>query len=279
MPILIALGSPASLCAQPVAVIAALEGTATVENAQHHSQPAHSFDWLLTGTVLEVSPGARLVLAFANGWRYEIGSGAKVSVNSDGPGKISGAIRPLEKLPPMPKLPVITLEARTGTMGGIRVREMGAVRLLFPRTKLSTLPDHTVLRFELGEGGAASGVEVSDEAGRVLYHSETADTTVNVPGGALGPGQFYVWRVKGTGGQVLGQTTFTTVSAETITSRATFKASIPESDADGLVLLAAVDAQLGLFDEASNELRAALPHSAHSDPIRKLLSIIEDAMH
>ncbi len=77
---LIGGGFLAVLCAQPAAVIAVAEGNATVTTAEQHPHPAHSLDWLPAGAVLEAAPGTRLVLAFANGRRYELGSGGKVSI-------------------------------------------------------------------------------------------------------------------------------------------------------------------------------------------------------
>ena len=116
-------GLAASLCAQPVAVIAVSEGSATVTNAGQSPQPAHGLDWLPAGVVLEASRGSRLVVAaFSNGHRYELGPGAKVSITAAGPVNQAGPLRELEKLPPMPKLPVINLVSGAAAMGGMRAR-------------------------------------------------------------------------------------------------------------------------------------------------------------
>ena len=265
------------LCAQPVAVIAVSEGSATVTNAGQSPQPAHGLDWLPAGVVLEASRGSRLVVAFSNGHRYELGPGAKVSITAAGPVNHAGPLRELEKLPPMPKLPEINLVSGAAAMGGMRVRDM-TVHLVFPHDKLSTLPDHTVLHLQPAEPGTRYKVEVVDPAGSSVYQCETTATTVTVPAGTLKPGQLYVWRVLNTSGEVLGKATFTTVSAETIASRAAFKAAVSESDVESLVLLAAMDAQLGLCDEAHEELRASLARSVHQEAARRLLTVIEDAM-
>ena len=273
----LAAGGFFMLQAQPVAVIARAEGRATMATAEHRTAPAHGLEWLNAGTILETSPGARLVLAFANGRRYELGPGARVTITAEGPVGVSGGVRELEKLPPMPKMPVINVVSGAAAMGGMRVRPLDSVRLLFPRSRLSTLPEHTVLRFT-GEDGARYKVEVTDRAGKSLYEAEAAAGAVNVPAGALRPGQFYVWSVRRVGGEVLGQTTFSTASEETIARRAEFRAAVTDADEDSLVLLAAMDAQLGLFDEAQAELRNAIPRSAHPEAVRKLLEVVEESM-
>ncbi len=191
---------------------------------------------------------------------------------------MSGPFRELEKLPPMPKLPVIAMVSGSAAMGGMRIREVNKVRLIFPIARLSTLPEHTVLRFSPAESGAHYKIEIADVAGTVVYQSDTAVTSDAVSAGVLKPGLPYVWRVRAITGEVLGQASFTTVSAETIAARAAFKAAIPASDVDSQVLLAAIDAQLGLFDEAHDELRASISRSAHPEAARKLLDVIEDAM-
>ncbi len=80
----------------------------------------------------------------------------------------------------MPKLPVITMATGSGAMGGLRIRDVN-VRLIFPRARLSTLPEHTVLRFEPAENGARYKVEVGDVAGNILYQSENVATRLDVP--------------------------------------------------------------------------------------------------
>ena len=264
--------------AQPVAVIAAVEGLVTVTDAEHVSATAHHLEWLPAGAVLETADRARVVVAFANGRRYEIGARGKVSITAEGPAGASGPVRELEGLPPMPKLPVIASANHATAMAGLRIRELNDVYLRGPGSTSWTLPEHTVLRFESDVREARYRIEVADTNGAVVYQAESKCGEVVVPAGTLEPGSDYSWRVLTLRGDPLARAGFRTAPADLLASRATFKAAIAESDLEFMAVLAAIDAQLGLYDEVHEELRALSARGVRAERLQQLLAALEDVI-
>ena len=154
-------------------------------------------------------------------------------------------------------------------MGGMRVRRLDSVRLISPQDKIIALPDHAVLRFDSADATARHRIEVEDQAGAGIYQTETSAKELVVPAGILQPGRSYRWKIRGMGGETLASASFRTAPEETIARRKELAAAGP----DARLILAAVDAQLGLLEEARAELR-----DNPSEAARKLLETIDETL-
>lgn len=270
-----------ALRAEPAtAIVAALSGDATRTDSKGHSQPLHLFDWLGPETTVESARGGHLVIAFANGKRFELTGAAKMTVGEDGPKDATGTVRALPALPPLPQLAPIANQAHASARSGaIRVRSgQGAIQGLYPRDGFSALPDETVLRFTASADAASYKIELEDDTGRVIFQIQTSSIEVAVPPGTLQAGARYYWRVRGfgvLGTSVRGETEFTTLGADDISRRATFREALGGGDADALTTLAAVDMRLGLLSDAREELRMAVAQSAQPAAIREELAAVD----
>ncbi|PYQ60736.1 MAG: hypothetical protein DMF53_16440, partial [Acidobacteria bacterium] len=95
-------------------------------------EPLRLYDRLPAGVTLELKPGSRVSLAFANGKRYEISGPARTTL---GPGDLaarSGSVKALAQVPLLPRLePIAPGEKPGATPGAILIRggEAGAVSL------------------------------------------------------------------------------------------------------------------------------------------------------
>jgi len=264
------------------AIVAALSGDATETDGKGHSQTAHLFDWLGSGTVLETTTGGRLVIAFADGKRFELAGAAKVTIGAAGLKDESGMVRALDPLPPLPRLAAIANQAHASTKSGaIRVRGQGTIQGLYPREGFSALPDGTVLRFAASPEAASYKIDLEDDTGRSVFQIQTTSTEVTVPPGTLQAGVHYYWQVRGIGVlgiSVKGEAEFTTLASEDISRRATFRAALSGSDADTMTTRAAVDLQLGLLNDARDELRLALAGSSRPGPIQQQLIAVQQQL-
>ena len=117
---------------------------------------------------------SRLALAFANGRRYELGGRSRVTLGSADLSARSGPVRPLPRVPPLPRL--------AADRGGGRGRAVaGAVRIrgermtgLYPDHWATTLARATTLRFAPVAGARRYRIEVHDRQGKMVFAIETA---------------------------------------------------------------------------------------------------------
>ena len=145
---------------------------------------------------MEVDPDSRLALAFANGLRYELGEGARVTLGAKDIGSRTGPVRPLPRVPPFPRLASIAEEDRPGPRAGaVRVRAE-SISELYPNEGAATLAGSTTLRFEPVHGGSKYRIEVQDRQGNQIFEAETAAASVTLPAGILRPGVRYGWTVR-----------------------------------------------------------------------------------
>lgn len=264
---------------EAVAVVSSLSGEAAVAMAPEMKKaPLRLFDWLSPGSVVELGAEARMTLAYSDGRRWELGEKTKAEIGPNGPKAISGIVRPLEAVPPIPRIaPIAKADEPGARSAAIRLRA-DRIRNLYPRAGTAALPESAVLSFSPVDG-ARYKVELEEENGRTILDVETESEVVGIPPGVLKPGRRYFWRVKTVerrGGLLRGEGEFATLGAEDIARRSAFKASVEKKgDAESLALLAEVDRRLGLLAEAREEFKAALALQPTSDALRRALEGVE----
>ncbi len=269
----------ADCCQNSVAIIVSLSGQASVRTSAAGATPASNLAWLAAGVTVESGAGSALTIILANGRRYELGERARVTVNADAVTALSGSVRELQRLPPMPKLAGIAGDHRT-LAGGIRLR--GASKLhLYPAGGAAVLPGAVKLSFASIDSAASYNVTLIDENEDVVLTRQTSVTSVDVPGNIVKPGAKYTWRVRAIGvGAVLaeGEAGFETISQENVAERESLAAALSEMmEPDRLALLATVDLRLGLFAEAVDELSAALRERPGDPDITRALAAAKTA--
>jgi hypothetical protein len=207
-------------------------------------------------------------------------SGATLSIA--GPKADSGTIRPLDPVPPIPRLAFTAAGSKPGMRSGaVRIRgaQPGRISFLYPRAETAALPDSTVLRFSPVSGAARYGVVLANQAGSTIFETETQSAQVTVPAGVLRPGARYFWKVRTvetTGPGASGESEFMTLSTDEINLRASFKARMETAgDAESLAFLAEIDRRLGLLLEARDEFQAALAKSPSDPALRRILEETE----
>ncbi len=261
--------APASTANPPdaVAIVCFVAGPATAWSARPATKrEVRLFDWLASGTRLEVGPGARLDLAFRNGRRYHLEAGASVTLGAEDLAASAGAVTALPSLPPLPLTAIRPDDTAGRRVGAIRLRgeRMGG---LYPRDA-TTAADRTSLRFDSVPTAALYLVAVDDESGRTVFQAESESSPTTVPPGVLLPGARYGWSVQttdGAGWSLRGEARFETLSEEAARAwRALREAVERANDLPSLVLLAEVERGLGLRAEASETLRLALERSPNS---------------
>jgi hypothetical protein len=264
------------------AIVSSLFGKASVVMPPKTvTMDVHLFDWLPAGCVVEVPKGSRLTLAFAGGSRYEMEGNSRAILSNAGPKSERGTIRPLEPFPPIPRLAFTAAGRPPGLRSGaVRVRGANPNRIgsLYPHANAATIPDSTILRFSPIAGGAPYRVVLANQAGSVIFETETQLAQVAVPAGKLQPATPYRWHVRTLGTNTpaaSGEAEFVTLSADEIKLRHSFKTRMEsEADAESLALLGEVDRRLGLLLEAEGEFQAALAKSPSNDTFRRILAEI-----
>ena len=280
---LMLLQSAGALAQEPksaAAIVSAMIGTASVAvpSAQRPS-PLRLFAWVPAGSVIDVSRGATVTLVFASGARFELGEGAKVTVGETSVTSTSGVVRPLEAVPPLPKIAPITESAKAGARPGvIRIRG-GTIAGLHPGDGEVTLAESTVLRFSPVAEASRYSVAVETESGTTVFQVQTQSASVSVSPGILKEGARYYWQVQTLDriGQVArGGAEFVTLGTEAARARATLKVSLEGvGDAPSLALLAEIDRTLGLLMEARDGFRAALARAPGDGRLREALDSLE----
>jgi hypothetical protein len=247
---------------RPVALVFFLQGEATHKAPAQRRRPLHLFDRLAAGTIVEVRPGSRLALAFANGHRYELGEGSRATLGSEDLAARSGPVRILRAVPPFPIVAAIAEGENAGESAGAVPVRGRRIEGLYPGGGAATLAGATVLRFKPVDGAGTYRIEVEDGGGTVVFATETAASPANLPAEVLQAGMPYSWRVRTVeqvGPIAEGKASFVTLSAQLAEAREELRRSIETmGDAASLALLAEVDRSLGLRLEARDELRAAV---------------------
>lgn len=267
----------------PVAIVCALTGTASVTvPADQRTTPLRLFEWLSAGSVIEVARGSKLTLVFSSGARYELGETAKATAGTRSFASISGPVRELQAVPPLPRFPPIAESARVGPRSGaVRIRGV-TIAHLYPDSGTATLADSTVLRFTPVPDASLYRVEVEAENGTRVFQVEAQSPTVSISPGVLKPGARYYWQVRTLDriGQVAqGAGEFVTLSAQTAQARAALKEALEVAgDAPSLALLAEIDRSLGLLVEAREEFRAALAKAPGDVALRRALDRLEQQL-
>jgi hypothetical protein len=265
----------ADCCKNSVAVVASLSGSATVRSPGHEKIALSSLDWLSEGMTVEVGTGSKAILILLNGHRYELGEGAKATLTSDGAPKVTGAVRELSALPPIPAPAAIVAESAP-TSGAVRIRGAAEMSDLYPRAGVVVLADKVTLRFKAFPDANSYRVTLEDDGGGSLWNVTTGSTEISVPSGTIEAGARYRWQVKAlrSGTAIgVGNAEFGALSAESALQRMEFASALGDrrSDAATLALLAEVDLRLGLVAEACDELSEALQQKPADMALRRAL--------
>jgi hypothetical protein len=247
---------------EPLAIVYGLSGPASVKPAEVAARrPAQRFEWLAAGTEIAVDPGGTLLLAFADGSRYELRGGAKATLMPRGGlGSPSGPVRALASVSPLPRLEGLAADARAGSRAGaVRLRGL-RIAGLYPRDDASVLPNEALLSFTPLPGAPRYKVQVEDETGNAVFDAQVAGSSAVVSPGVLKPGARYHWTVRtlGASAPARGEADFVVLAAESLAAREELRRSLQEpADAESLALLAEVDSRLGLLAEARRGFEAA----------------------
>jgi hypothetical protein len=266
---------------EAVAVVTSVTGSVTLTVQPDKKSSVHLFDWLPVGSVIESAAGSDLTLVFADGRRYEIGEKSRVTLAPAGPKSSAGTLRPLEAVPPMPRLVAISTVRAGARSGAIRVRSGSDLhfRNLYPNGESVAIPESTVLRFAPIEGASRYRVELEDETGKTVFDAETPLSAVTVPVGILRPGSRYYWKVRTierSGPSVRGESDFTTLGEEDIRRRAAVSAVLmKKGDTESLALMAEIDHRLGLLMEAREGFQAALAKAPEDAALQRALADLD----
>lgn len=265
-----------------VAIVCFLQGKATVRTpGQGERKDLGLFDWINSGASVETGAGARLVIAFSNGSRYEIGEDARVVVEKDGCISQNGSVKKLAAVPVMPKMVSLTADIKLGSrLGGIRLRSSKrTISNLYPNEGDAVLADQAVLSFDPLTGIEKYRVEIEDEQGRDLLSVETSIPRVVVSPGIITPGTRYYWQVRALEKNepaTVSYAAFATATDEEAEWRNSFKAQVgPSRDVANLLLLARIEMAIGLRRESCETLSEALALFPDNEKIREAMARID----
>jgi hypothetical protein len=253
----------ADCCENSVAVVASLSGSATVRSPGAHEEvPVSSFDWISEGATLQVGRGSKAVIILSNGHRYELLQDTQATITASQPSNITGVVRELAALPPIPKPAPIAGDSAS-TPGSVRMRGLAGISDLYPSAGTYALPDRLTLRFKAVPDATSYRVVLEGDGGDKLLNVTTQSTEVKVPSGTMEAGAHYSWHVRAMrSGMAIGVGTaeFDTLSAENALQRAEFASALGATGSNpaALGLLGEVDLRLGLVAEACEEFSAAL---------------------
>jgi CHAT domain-containing protein/serine/threonine protein kinase/Tfp pilus assembly protein PilF len=246
---------PVSAEGSPVAVVTAMQGSAAVRSpGTGAARAAQLFDWLEDGTIVEMGPVSSLHVAFADGQRYRMGAGARARLTARGPQAVTGEVRFLERVPPLPRIaPLAGPEPEDARAAAIRLRNGEAIQGLYPHAGTAALAEATVLQFQPAVGADGYHVEVQDR-GSTLFQAGV-ESEIALPADLLAPGARYRWRVcteETLGPARCGEAWFTTLDRQAAERRRALREALAgRDDPESLALLAAVDSRLGLLMEAA----------------------------
>lgn len=256
--------------AKPAAIVTLVSGTATVAGRN-----VALFDWIPAGATIEVAQKSRVVLAFADGRRWELAEKTKATV-SDRSVTAAAGVKQLASVSPLPAISAIPV-SNEQRAAAIRVRGT-KIAGLYPSGGAASLPDATVLRFTPDGAATRYHVEVEDESGNTVFQAETASPTVALSAGILKPGAHYYWYVRTVdrnGPAARGEGDFMTLDAAQVREREALKSSIQADDPSALALLAEVDRSLGLLWDARQSLEAALARANGDASLQQALDRLD----
>ncbi len=264
----------ADCCLNSLAVVASLSGTATVRSPGSRERvPVSSLDWLSEGTTIQVGRNSQAVLILLNGHRYELGPGAEATLSADRAPKMTGTVRELPVLPPIPKPAPIAADSAP-TAGSVRIRGPREMSDLYPRVGMVAFAGKVTLRFKAVPDATSYHVVLQDSGGENVWSTTTESTEVSVPNGTTEAGAHYYWRVRAMRSGVAigaGEAEFSTLSAANAVQRTEFAGALRANGNDPatLGLLAEVDLRLGLVAEACDEFSAALKEKPQDVGLRR----------
>jgi hypothetical protein len=249
------IASTAAAEPKPIAVIGALSGEAHIAGSS--ARPARARDWLSAGDVLGLDDGARLVVVFRTGRRFEVRGAARVTVRADALAPLSD-VRELERLPAWPALPAVDPAAARGSRAAaIRVRVgtdfTGAIE---PASDGVVLSDEAWLCFPLQPNASVYAIEVRDHHGDLVFQTRTGEGRVRVPAGTLQPGARYAWSVETVdhmGHPARAYAQFRTLDGQAAEARRNIRAHVEASgEIDAETYLQELDQALGLVSRTTN---------------------------
>jgi hypothetical protein len=262
-----------------VAIVCFLQGKASAQEAgQPEPKDLRLFDWIGPGSAVETGPGAKLVIAFSTGDRYELGERTAVVLGKVELSSQSGPVKKLEPVSVMPQVISLTGEIKPGSrLGGIRLRSSKkTISNLYPNEGDAVLADRAVLTFDPLPKIEKYRVEIEDEQGRDLFSAETSVPRVAVSPGIIKPGTTYYWQVRALEKDELSTVSyaaFVTATDEEAALWELCRAQVAKStDAANLLLLARVEMAIGLRRESCDTLKEALAFSRENEEIRKLMA-------
>jgi hypothetical protein len=256
----------AAAAGEPVAIVCLLSGDAFARVGGKGGK-LELFQRLTSGTVVSTAAGSKVILAFLTGDRYELDAGAAVTLGRAGLSRSSGPVSQLPRVPAIADIAPIAKDERPGTrMAGTRIRTggtaAGSIANLYPSMGAAVIADRAAVGFDPVAGHEKYRVELENERGESLLVVETVSTTVDLPAAALRAGRTYYWSVRTLDARtpvLRGEAMFRTVDAADVRRRAAFEAHVEQArDVSLLTLLAAVDWNLGLHQEACESLETAV---------------------
>jgi hypothetical protein len=259
-----------------VAIVYSLSGPVSIRDGQSPPRAVHLFDWLKAGAGLAVEPSSKMMLAFRNGLRYELGGNARASVGPNDLLSRSGPIRTLSTVPPLPLFSALLgVSLAHPETAAVRLRAQG-IGHLSPGGDSAVLGDIAVLTFGAVTNAATYTVTVEDEQGRIVFQTQTPLSSVSVS--PLKPGRRYHWSVRtvdAAGWALRGDDDFSTLAEPLAKARTTFLEAIDAHDADALALAAEMDERLGLLMQARDEFAAAVALGARGAELTKAIAELE----
>ena len=165
----------------PAAIVCALSGRVQVATPGAKPRNVRLFEWLPAASVVEVAAPGRLVLAFRDGKRQELGAGARVRLEPAGGVVERGAVADLPPLPALANVLALEPAESAGSRpGAVRVRGP-RIRGLAPGGEAASLAGQTTLRFDPVRGTPRYRLEVRDARGWLAFEAVTEQPAVTVP--------------------------------------------------------------------------------------------------
>lgn len=263
---MLTLGTASGAAAEskPIAVIGALSGEARI--AGPSARVARAREWVSSGDVLSLNDGARMVVVFRTGRRFEVRGTARVTVRSDTLAPLSD-VRELERLPPWPALPAVDPAAARNSRAAVTRVRVGTefAGVIEPAGDAVVLSDEAWLSFALQPQASLYSIEVRNQRGDLVFQTRTAESHVRVPAEALQPNGRYAWSVETVdhmGHPARASAQFQTLDGSAAKARREIRAQVERSgEIDAEVYSHELDQALGLVRRTTD---AALDGTAYS---------------
>lgn len=272
------LGFTALAYERPAAIVTDMQGRATLQNGAQPG-PVALLTEIGDGDVLELAPGARLVLIhYWPGHEYTLAGPGRVRVGH-------GALEALAGAPP---------ERRSGS-GGVRVNPSGLVqaavrtrdrstpqfRLLHPVGVRLLLPQ-AEFHWEMPQAATEVGFSLSSDNGAVLYEGRTREARIVLPASIrLAAGARYAWRVTSANGQGPERTAIAGFSTATVELAEAVRRLRPNEQAavSELVAFALWLAQERLQGEADRYWRLVAQQRPGEPAVARMIETPFDGRH